>query len=76
MLYWVTTIGKPFYQKRNHNMDKQKLVKALSLITGLMLISLIIYSIVNKEWFDALGYCGIFFVIIVMPTFLKKLNKK
>jgi len=53
-------------------LDKQKLIKVLSLITGLILISVIIYSVVNKDWFDALGYFGIFFIIFVMPAYFKK----
>tara|TARA_B100001059_G_scaffold42673_1_gene34446 strand:- start:765 stop:926 length:162 start_codon:yes stop_codon:yes gene_type:complete len=53
-------------------MDKQKLVKVLSVITALTIIGCIIYSIVNKEWFDALGLCGMFLVVIVVPAYFKK----
>ena len=57
-------------------MDKQKIVKVLSVITGLVIISVIIYSIVNQNWIDALGYGVIFFILIVLPGFLEKINKK
>ena len=57
-------------------MDKQKIVKVLSVITGLVIISVIIYSIVNQNWIDALGYSTIFFILIVLPGFLEKINKK
>ena len=57
-------------------MGKQKIVKVLSVITGLVIISVIIYSIVNQNWIDALGYSAIFFILIVLPGFLEKINKK
>ena len=57
-------------------MGKQKIVKVLSVITGLVIISVIIYSIVNQNWIDALGYIAIFFILIVLPSFLEKINKK
>ena len=57
-------------------MCKQKIIKVLSVITGLVIISVIIYSIVNQNWIDALGYSAIFFILIVLPGFLEKINKK
>ena len=57
-------------------MGKQKIVKVLSVITGLVIISVIIYSIVNQNWIDTLGYSAIFFILIVLPGFLEKINKK
>ena len=57
-------------------MGKQKIIKVLSVITGLVIISIIIYSIVNQNWIDALGYSIIFFILIVLPGFLEKINKK
>ena len=57
-------------------MGKQKIIKVLSVITGLVIISIIIYSIVNQNWIDALGYSAIFFILIVLPGFLEKINKK
>ena len=56
-------------------MNKETLVKALSIITGLTLIAIVIYSIVNQNWVDALFCCGIFLVLIVLPAYLDKLNK-
>ena len=57
-------------------MGKQKIIKVLSVITGLVIISVIIYSIVNQNWIDALGYGAIFFILIILPGFLEKINKK
>ena len=41
-------------------MNKENLVKALSIITGLTLLAIVIYSIVNQNWVDALFCCVIF----------------
>ena len=57
-------------------MGKQKIIKVLSVITGLVIISIIIYSIVNQNWLDALGYSAIFFIVIILPGFFEKTNKK
>ena len=57
-------------------MGKQKIIKVLSVITGLVIISVIICSIINQNWIDALGYSAIFFILIVLPGFLEKINKK
>ena len=57
-------------------MTKQKNVKVLSVVTALVLISVIIYSIVNQNWLDALGYSAIFFIVIILPGFFEKTNKK
>ena len=57
-------------------MTKQKIVKVLSVVTALVLISVIIYSIVNQNWLDALGYSAIFFIVIILPGFFEKTNKK
>ena len=48
-------------------MDIQKLVKVsnvITVITAFIIIGCIIYSIVNKEWFYALGLCGMFLALI------------
>ena len=57
-------------------MGKQKIIKVLSVVTALVLISVIIYSIVNQNWLDALGYSAIFFIVIILPCFFEKTNKK
>tara|TARA_B100001769_G_scaffold228188_1_gene189905 strand:- start:217 stop:384 length:168 start_codon:yes stop_codon:yes gene_type:complete len=53
-------------------MDKNKLVKIVSVATGLVVIVCIIYFIMNGDWFDAVGLSAIFFGLWIMPTFLKK----
>ena len=57
-------------------MTKQKIVKVLSVVTALVLISVIIYSIVNQNWLDALGYSAIFFIVIILPGFFEKTKNK
>jgi len=53
-------------------MDKNKLVKIVSVATGLVVIVCIIYFIMNGDWFDAVGLSAIFFGLWIMPAFLKK----
>ena len=57
-------------------MGKQKIIKVLSVVTALVLISVIIYSIVNQNWLDALGYSAIFFIVIILPGFFEKTKNK
>ena len=57
-------------------MDKNKLVKIVSVASGFVVIVCIIYFIVNGDWFDAVGLSAIFFGFWVMPAFLKNINNK
>ena len=57
-------------------MDKNKLVKIISVITGTILIGVIIYYVVEKDWNEVGFYSFLFLGIWIIPTFLNKLNKK
>tara|TARA_B100001057_G_scaffold312251_1_gene312304 strand:+ start:371 stop:544 length:174 start_codon:yes stop_codon:yes gene_type:complete len=57
-------------------MDKNKLVKITSVITGTILIGVIIYYVVEKDWNEVGFYSFLFLGIWIIPTFLNKLNKK
>ena len=57
-------------------MDKNKLVKIISVITGTILIGVIIYYVVEKDWNEVGFYSFLFLGIWIIPTFLEKLNKK
>ena len=56
-------------------MDKQKIVKVLSVISGLALISGFIYCIVNQNWSDAVLISALFFIFHIMPKYFDKINK-
>ena len=57
-------------------MDKNKLVKIISVITGTILIGVIIYYAVEKDWNEVGFYSFLFLGIWIIPAFLEKLNKK
>ena len=57
-------------------MDKKKLVKIVSVITGTILIGIIIYYVVEKDWNEVGFYSFLFLGIWIIAAFLEKLNKK
>ena len=57
-------------------MDKNKLVKIISVITGTIFIGVIIYYVVEKDWNEVGFYSFLFLGIWIIPSFLNKLNKK
>ena len=57
-------------------MDKKKLVKIISVITGTILIGVIIYYVVEGDWNEVGFYCFLFLGIWIIPALLEKLNKK
>ena len=57
-------------------MDKNKLVKIVSLITGSILIGVIIYFVIEGVWDQVVYLSSIFFLIWIMPVILKKINNK
>jgi hypothetical protein len=57
-------------------MDKNKLVRIISVITGMILIGVIIYYVVEKDWNEVGFYSFLFLGIWIMPAILKNINKK
>ena len=57
-------------------MDKNKLVKIVSLITGSILIGVIIYFVIEGVWDRVVYLSSMFFLIWIMPAILKKINNK
>jgi hypothetical protein len=57
-------------------MDKNKLVKIISVTTGTILIGVIIYYVVEKDWNEVGFYSFLFLGIWIMPAILKNINKK
>lgn len=57
-------------------MDKNKLVKIVSLITGSILIGVIIYFVIEGVWNQVVYLSSMFFLIWIMPAILKKINNK
>ena len=57
-------------------MDKNKLLKIVSLITGSILIGVIIYFVIEGVWDQVVYLSSMFFLIWIMPAILKKINNK
>ena len=57
-------------------MEKNKLVKIVSIITGTAMIGFIVYSIIENNWSEVIFLSCLFFQLWIMPAFLKKINKK
>jgi len=57
-------------------MDKNKLVKIVSLITGSILIGVIIYFVIEGVWDQVVYLSSMFFLIWIMPAILKKINNE
>ena len=54
-------------------MDKNKLVKIISIITGTILIVIIIYYVFEGAWDQVVYLSSLFFLIWIMPDILKKI---
>ena len=57
-------------------MDKNKLLKIVSLITGSILIGVIIYFVIEGVWDQVVYLSSMLFLIWIMPAILKKINNK
>ena len=53
-------------------MDKNILVKIISLITGAILIGVIIYYILESDWYHVGFLSFVFMGIWIIPLYLKK----
>ena len=55
-------------------MDKNRLVKIISLITGTVLIGVIIYYMVESDWYQV-GFLSFLFIgIWIIPTYINKIK--
>ena len=57
-------------------MEKNKLVKIVSIITGTAMIGFIVSYIIENNWSQVISLSCLFFGLWIMPAFLKKINKK
>ena len=55
-------------------MDKNRLVKIMSIITGTVLIGVIIYYMAESDWYQV-GFLSFLFIgIWIIPAYLKKIK--
>ena len=57
-------------------MNKNRLVKRVSVITGAIMIGFIVYYIMEDDWSEVIFFSCLFFGLWIMPGFLKNLTKE
>ena len=57
-------------------MNKNRLVKMVSVITGTLMIGFIVYYIIEDDWSEVIFLSCLFFVLWIMPGFLKNTTKE
>ena len=57
-------------------MNKNRLVKRVSVITGTIMIGFIVYYIMEDDWSEVIFFSSLFFGLWIMPGFLKNLTKE
>ena len=57
-------------------MNKNRLVKMASVITGTIMIGFIVYYIMEDDWSEVIFFSCLFFGLWIMPGFLKNMTKE
>ena len=57
-------------------MNKNRLVKRVSVITGAIMIGFIVYYIMEDDWSEVIFFSCLFFGLWIMPGFLKNTTKE
>ena len=57
-------------------MNKNRLVKRVSVITGAIMIGFIVYYIMEDDWSEVIFFSCLFFGLWIMPGFLKNMTKE
>ena len=53
-------------------MNKEKLIKIVSIVSGTILIGVIILFLIDKDWSNAFVFSFVFFVLWIFPAYLNK----
>ena len=57
-------------------MNKNRLVKMVSIITGTIMIGFIVYYIMEDDWSEVIFFSCLFFGLWIMPGFFKNTTKE
>ena len=57
-------------------MNKNRLVKMVSVITGTLMIGFIVYYIMEDDWSEVIFLSCLFFGLWNIPSFLKNMTKE
>ena len=53
-------------------MNKEKLIKLVSIVSGTILIGVIILFLIDKDWSNALCFSMVFLALWIFPEYLNK----
>ena len=53
-------------------MNKEKLIKLVSIVSGTILIGVIILFLIDKDWSNALIFSMVFLALWIFPAYLNK----
>ena len=59
-------------RKVNNSMNKKKLIKLVSIVSGALLIGVIILFLIDKDWSNAFVFSMVFFALWIFPAYLNK----
>ena len=59
-------------RKVNNSMNKEKLIKLVSIVSGALLIGFIILFLIDKDWSNAFVFSMVFLALWILPAYLNK----
>ena len=59
-------------RKVNNSMNKEKLIKLVSIVSGAILIGVIILFLIDKDWSNAFVFSMVFLSLWIFPEYLNK----
>ena len=59
-------------RKVNNSMNKEKLIKLVSVVSGALLIGVIILFLIDKDWSNAFVFSMVFLGLWIFPEYLNK----
>ena len=59
-------------RKVNNSMNKEKLIKLVSIVSGSILIGVIILFLIDKDWSNAIVFSMVFLALWIFPEYLNK----
>jgi len=59
-------------RKVNNSMNKEKLIKLVSIVSGALLIGVIILFLIDKDWSNAFVFSMVFLGLWIFPEYLNK----
>jgi hypothetical protein len=59
-------------RKVNNSMNKENLIKLVSIVSGTILIGVIILFLIDKDWSNAFVFSMVFLALRIFPEYLNK----